>query len=203
MLETVCQHGPMKKECNVGKIILSMMMTLDGYISGLKGELDWVVWEDEMDRDAAKLIQSVDAMLVGYGAYRDMASYWPAALTKSGSESEGTFARLINDKPKVILSQTDEELLWKYEELLVITDLAEQVTRLRQSKGDMVLYGGAGLARSFAREGLIDEYRLLVSPVAIGRGKPLFSDLRQSIPFRNAETKVYQSGAVLLRYTAK
>ena len=84
----------------MGKIILSMMMTADGYIAGPNNELDWVVWEEEMDRDTAKLITSVDTMLVGYNAYKDMVSYWPATLTKPGSESEAIFARLINEKPK-------------------------------------------------------------------------------------------------------
>src|SRR5688500_18701922 len=107
----------------MSKLILSMMMTIDGFVAGPDNGLDWVIWEEEMDRDAAELMQSVDTMLVGYGAYKDMVGYWPAALTKPGSESEGVFAKLINEKPKIIISQTKEELHWKNEELLVVTDL--------------------------------------------------------------------------------
>lgn len=186
----------------MGKIILSMMITADGYIAGPNNELDWVVWEEEMDHDAARLIESVDTMLVGYGAYKDMVGYWPAALTNPGSESEGTFATLINEKSKVIVSQTEEELLWKNDELLVVTDLKQQITELKESKGDIVFYGGAGLAQSLVKEGLIDEYRLLVSPVAISKGKPLFSELDEPRKFKAISAKVYESGALLLTYAA-
>lgn len=187
----------------MGKLILSMMITLDGFVAGPNNELDWVTWEEEMDRDAAKLMHSVDTMLVGYGAYKDMADYWPAALTKPGSESEGIFAKLINEKPKVILSQVQEELLWKNEELLVVTDLAEQVTSLKQSKGDIIFYGGAGLARSMVETGVIDEYRLYVSPVAIGKGRALFSKLSAHLNLQSVATKAYKSGAVMLHYKTK
>lgn len=177
-----------------------MMMTVDGFVAGSNNELDWVVWEDEMDRDAAKLIQSVDTMLVGYGAYKDMATYWPAALTKPGSESEGAFARLISDKPKVVVSQANEELLWKNDELLVCDNLAEQIAALKESRGDIVFYGGAGLAQAMVAAGVIDEYRLLVSPVAIGEGKALFSALSAKLTLQATVAKVYKTGAVLLHY---
>lgn len=183
----------------MGKLILSMMATLDGFAAGPNNELDWVVWEEEMDRDSAELMQSVDAMLVGYGAYKDMVGYWPAALAKPGSESEGIFAALINEKPKVIISQTEKELLWKNEELLVVTDLAKQVMDLK-SKGDIVFYGGAGLAQSMVAAGVIDEYRLYVSPVAIGKGKALFSEVSEHLKLRATVAKVYESGAMMLHY---
>lgn len=186
----------------MGKIILSMMITADGYIAGPNNELDWVVWEDEMDRDAARLIESVDTMLVGYGAYKDMVGYWPAALTNPGSESERAFAKLINEKPKVIVSQTEEELLWKNDELLVVTNLKQQITQLKESKGSLVFYGGAGLAQSLVQEGLVDEYRLLVSPVALSKGRSLFLDLAEPRKLKATDAKVYESGAVLLTYEA-
>lgn len=187
----------------MGKLTLSMMITLDGFVAGSNNELDWVVWEDEMDRDASELMQSVDTMLVGYGAYKDMVGYWPAALTKPSSESEGAFAKLINEKPKVIISQSEQELLWKNEELLVVNDLAKQVADLKETKGDIVFYGGAGLAQSMVAAGVIDEYRLYVSPVAIGRGKALFSELSAHINLQAVVAKVYKSGAVMLHYKIK
>lgn len=186
----------------MGKLTLSMMMTLDGFIAGPDNELDWVVWEEAMDRDATELIESVDTMLVGYGAYKDMVGYWPVALTKPSSESEGDFAKLINEKPKVIISQTEEELLWKNEELLVVTDLASQVSDLKESKGDIVFYGGAGLAQSMVAAGVVDEYRLYVSPVAIGKGKALFSEISAQLKLQDTVAKVYESGATMLHYKA-
>lgn len=184
----------------MSKIVLSMMITLDGFVAGPNNELDWVIWEEEMDRDAAKLLQSVDTMLVGYGAYEDMVGYWPAALRNPTSEGEGAFAKLINEKPKVIISQTEEELLWKNEELLVVTDLVKQVAALKEGKGDIVFYGGAGLAQAMVAAGVVDEYQLYMSPVAIGKGKALFANLTAPLGLRAAEATVYRSGAVLLRY---
>ncbi|HYG83925.1 MAG TPA: dihydrofolate reductase family protein [Verrucomicrobiae bacterium] len=187
----------------MGKITLSMMVTLDGYVADPNNELDWVTWEEAMDHDATKLMESVDAMLVGYGAYKDMVSYWPAALTKANSEGERVFAEHINEKPKIILSQTEEELLWKNEELVVVTDLVKQISELREQKGNLVLYGGVGIAQAFVENGLIDEYHLFVSPVAIGSGKPLFNNLKQPLALHKTEAKVYESGALLLRYQTK
>lgn len=184
----------------MSKMILSMMMTVDGFVAGPGNELDWVVWEEEMDRDAAALIQSVDIMLVGYGAYRDMAAYWPAALTKPGSQSEGEFSRLINEKPKVVISRNPRELLWKNDELLVADDLRKQVADLKETRGNIVFYGGAGLAQSMVAAGVVDEYRLLVSPAAIGQGKSLFAALPARLGLNATVTKVYASGAVLLNY---
>ncbi len=186
----------------MGKLILSMMMTVDGFVAGTNNELDWVTWEEEMDRDAAELIKSVDVMMVGYGAYKDMAEYWPAALHKPASESEGKFAELINEKPKIVISQTKEELLWKSDELLIIDNLAEQVSALKESKENVVFYGGAGCAQSLVAAGVVDEYRLLVSPVALGAGKGLFSKLSSPLALQEPTVKRYKSGAMLLHYQA-
>ena len=186
----------------MGKIILSMMITADGFIAGVNNELDWVTWEDEMDRDASELIESVDTMLVGYGAYKDMVGYWPAALTKPNSESEGAFAKLINDKPKVVISRSEEPLIWKNDELLVAADLAQQIATLKEAKGDIVFYGGASLAQSMVASDVVDEYRLYVSPIALGKGKALFSEVSTPVKLKPTLTKVYDSGAMLLHFKA-
>jgi dihydrofolate reductase len=185
----------------MGKVILSMMATLDGRVSGPHGELDWFVWKEAMDRDAARVIQRVDTMLVGYGAYKDMARYWPAAAKNANTtEGERAFAQLINDKPKIVFSRTRESLLWNNDRLLVTNDLAKDVAKLKQTEGDMVFYGGVRLAQSFAQLALADEYRLLISPVALGRGELLFKDGGQRIGLKMTEAKTYPSGVVLLCY---
>lgn len=186
----------------MARLILSMMMTVDGFVAGPGNELDWVIWEEEMDRDAATLIGSVATMLVGYGAYADMAAYWPAALTNPGSQSEGEFSRLINEKPKIVISRSPRKPLWKNETMLVVDDLQKQIADLKQRNGDLVFYGGAGLAPAMVAAGVVDEYRLLVSPTAIGQGRPLFSTLPARLGLNATVTKVYASGAVLLNYHA-
>lgn len=175
-----------------------MMMTLDGFVAGSQNELDWVVWEEEMDRDASLLIDRADAMLVGYGAYKDMANYWPNALQKATSEAEKDFAKRINAKHKIIVSQQEQRLLWEDEEQLSGGDLKSQIYDMKSKYDTIVAYGGVGLAQSLINEGLVDEYELIVSPVALGKGKALFSLAQTPQKFASVRIKQYSSGAYRL-----
>lgn len=187
----------------MGTLTLSMMMTLDAYIAGPKNELDWVTWEEEMDRDASKLIEKSDALLVGYGAYKDMAHYWPAALTKPSSESEGDFAKLINSKHKIVVSDTANDLLWTDEELLVVDDLKGQIEKLKARHTTIVAYGGVTLAQFLVREGLVDNVELIISPVALGKGRSLFKNLDAPQTMQDVIVKPYASGALRLHGSLK
>lgn len=187
----------------MGRLVLSMMSTLDGYIAGPDNGLDWVIWEKEMDRDASVLLQKSDAFLVGYGAYKDMANYWPAAQTKPSSKSEGEFAKLINQKRKIVVSDRDSHLLWQNDELLLVSNLKQQITSLKSQHQTIVAYGGVALAQFLVREALVDSFDLIVSPVALGSGKRLFENLREALLMQDVTVKQYQSGAFRLYCTTK
>ena len=177
------------------------MMTLDGYIAGPNNELDWMVPIEDEAAIEMGLINTVDIALIGHGSYKGMAGYWPAAVENPG---EAEFAHKMNAITKLVFSQTEEKLEWQNAQQVLVKDnddLAEQVAKLKRGPGkDMVLYGGVRLAQTFAQLGLIDEYRLVVHPVILGRGKPLFKDIQDKTNLKLVRTKHDNSGVVLLDY---
>ena len=180
------------------RVVLSMMISLDGFIAGPEHELDWMISPDpEREAEHLRFIDSVDTMLIGHGVYHDMVDYWPSAT--------GEFADRVNSMPKLVVSSTPEELAWQNaRQLFVDGDLPRSVAELKTGAGrDIVLYGGVRLAQEMAREGLIDEYRLVVTPVALGEGHPLFAPgaPRQTLSLR--EARPFPSGAMLASYTRR
>jgi dihydrofolate reductase len=193
------------------KVILSMHITLDGFISGSNGRLDWTSPVVDKDEEAAMMdhittIVAADTVLIGRGVYPDMANAWPkVAVNPSTSKREAEFARKINAIHKIVFSDSEEKqekLEWNNATLLPVKgNLSEEVAKLkRQSGKDMVLYGGVRIAQSFVQLGLVDEYQLFVHPVALGNGKPLFNDIKDRINLKLVNAKTYKNGVVLLDY---
>jgi dihydrofolate reductase len=165
------------------KIILMMSVSLDGFFEGPDHELDWHLVDDELHRHFNEL----------------MAGFWPTAdRDPSSTEPVAEFARIWRDMPKIVYSRTLDRADWNS---TVVRDVVpEEVMELKaQPGGDMVL-GGADLAASFMRHDLIDEYRIYVHPVVIGRGKPLFPASDAKIDLKLVETRTFGNGVVLLRY---
>ncbi|TDD20172.1 dihydrofolate reductase [Actinomadura sp. KC06] len=179
------------------RVVLYMMTSVDGFIAGPDGDLDWMISPDE-ERQAEGLEQldAIDTALIGRGVYEDMVRYWPTA--------SGEYADRINAMPKLVFSRRSEQLSWNNAHIVPVAgdaDLAEQVTRLKSEPGkDMVLFGGARLAQSFVRLALVDEYRLCVQPVALGSGRPLFGDLESRTALTLTATHPFPSGAALTTY---
>jgi dihydrofolate reductase len=181
------------------KIILMMSVSLDGFFEGPDRELDWGLVDDELHRHFNEQLGSMGAFLDGRVTYELMAGYWPTADTDPTSPGPVVeFARIWRDMPKIVYSRTLERADWN---TTVVRDVVpEEVMELKaQPGGDMVI-GGANLAATFMRHDLIDEYRLYVHPVVIGRGKPLFPTSDAKIDLRLAETRPFGNGVVLLRY---
>lgn len=179
------------------RVVLYMMTSVDGFIAGPDGDLDWMISPDE-DRQADGLEQldAVDTALIGRGVYDDMVRYWPTAT--------GEYADRFNAMPKLVFSRRSEHLSWTNARIVLVTDdadLADQVTRLKSLPGqDMVLFGGARLAQAFVRLGLVDEFRLCVQPVALGSGRPLFGDLEARMALTLTAVRRFPSGASLVTY---
>jgi len=168
------------------------MASLDGFIEGPNKELDWHAWDDEMEKYADDLLSTVDAILLGRVAYQLLASYWPS--------STDTIASKMNNLPKIVFSKTLEKVEWKNSRL-VKENIAEEMSKMKQQPGkDLVLFGGAGIASTFIKLGLIDEYRIIVNPVVLGRGNPLFKGLKDKLNLKLLKTKTYSSGNVILYY---
>ncbi len=179
------------------KIIASEMVTLDGLFAGPDGEIDWFSWNEEMARYAIDLISSVDTLLFGRVTYELMASYWPSA---SPPTEDPIIIDRMNNLPKIVFSKTLEKAEWKNTRL-VKEIVAEEVLRMKKQPGkNMMIYGSGSIVTAFMNIGLIDEYHLFVNPVVIGRGKPLFKDLKNMHKLKLVRTKTFSNGVVLLQY---
>ena len=178
-------------------------MSLDGYVAGPKGELDWFVHEGfmigtEFGQYAREMISSVDAILLGRLTYQEFASYWPTA-----TDNDPVITERINNLPKIVFSKTLERVEWGRwnNARLVKGNPAGEVRRLKEQPGkDLVIYGSAQLVSALMKESLIDELHIVIQPVVLGNGKPEFKDLNQRHNLKLVEAKPFKSGAVLLRY---
>jgi len=183
------------------KIILMMSVSLDGFVEGPERELDWQLVDDELHSHFNEELGAMGAFLDGRVTYELMAGFWPTADTDpSSTRPMVEFARIWREMPKIVYSRTLERA--GRNTTIVREVVPEEVMALKAEDGGDLVLGGADLAATFMRHDLIDEYRLYVHPVVIGRGKPLFRPSDARIDLRLAETRTFGSGVVLLRYEA-
>jgi dihydrofolate reductase len=180
------------------KLIYSMGVSLDGFIAGPGGEIDWSAPDEELHRFHNQQAREVGAELYGRRIYEEM-RYWETADQQpSASEPVLEFARIWKDTPKIVFSRTLEKV--EGNARLVRDGAAEEVARLKQEPGKDLAVGGAGLASTFIKAGLVDEYRLFVSPVVLGGGTPYFPALDERIDLELVETRTFGSRVVYVRY---
>jgi dihydrofolate reductase len=180
------------------KLIYSMGVSLDGFIAGPDGEIDWSAPDEELHRFHNQQARELGAELYGRRLYEVM-RYWETADEQpSAPEYELEFARIWKDTPKIVFSKTLEKV--EGNARLARGSAAEEVARLKEQPGKDLAVGGAGLASTFMKLGLIDEYRLFVSPVILGGGTPYFPTLEERIDLRLVETKTFGSRVVYLRH---
>ncbi|MFZ0759163.1 MAG: dihydrofolate reductase family protein [Candidatus Sulfotelmatobacter sp.] len=175
------------------KVIVSNVASLDGFFESRSKELDWVVTDAEFFDYAKGLLRTVDTLLFGRATYLHMASYWPTAPVDE-------IAEMMNNLSKVVFSRTLQEVEWNNSRL-VAGRIHEEVERLKRQPGkDMVVFGSAMLASFLLSVGLVDEYRVILQPVLLGSGTPLFKDIAERTQLKLTEAKPFGSGVVLLRY---
>jgi dihydrofolate reductase len=189
------------------KVILSMMMSLDGYVAGPNGEMDWLpdfkkeeLWE-EIHAEMWKQLRTADTFLLGRMTYQIWEYYWPAAAANpSSTKNDIEFSRFADKTQKVVFSKTLEKVQWQNTRLIK-DNIAEEIAKMKQQPGkNLALAGGAGIAQTFINLGLIDQYLLLVHPVVLGNGKPLFKDIKKRIELKLVNTKTFKNGVVGLDY---
>jgi dihydrofolate reductase len=176
-----------------------MSVSLDGYFEGPDRDIDWHLVDDEVHQHFNDWLRPTGALLAGRVTHELMAGFWPHAdedPTVSGPMRE--FAGIWREKPKIVFSRTLENAEWN---TVVWRDVdAKEIRKLKaRTDGDLVL-GGAILAASFAALDLIDEYRVYVHPVLIGRGRSPFPTAESHTPLRLAGTHTFGNGVVLLNY---
>ena len=180
------------------KLIYSMRVSLDGFIAGPGGEIDWSAPDEELHRFHNQQMREIGAHLFGRRLYEVM-TYWETAdENPSIPEYELEFARIWKDVPKIVFSKTLEKV--EGNARLVRGGVAEEVAELKEQPGKDLAVGGAGLASTLIKQGLVDEYRLFVSPVVLGAGTPYFPALEDRINLELVETRTFGSRVVYLRY---
>jgi dihydrofolate reductase len=182
------------------KLIYSMGVSLDGFIAAPDGGIDWSAPDEELHRFHNQQIGELGAHLCGRRLYEVMAYWETADENPSTPDHELEFARIWKNLPKIVFSKTLEKV--EGNARLVRDGVAEEVATLKEQPGKDLAVGGAGLASTLTKLGLIDEYRLFVSPVVLGGGTPYFPALDERIDLELVETRTFGSRVVYVRYRA-
>jgi dihydrofolate reductase len=186
-------RSPFVENERMRRLFVSNVMSLDGFFEGPNRELNWFIRDEEFLDYSKEMVRSVGTFLFGRRTYEVMAAYWPSAPRDEVAEK-------MNGLPKVVVSSTLKKVEWN-NSTLVNGNIAEEVSKLKAKPGqDIAIFGSAMLASLLLQEGLIDEYRVIIAPLLLGRGNPLFPNITQRLDLRLAKTKLLRSGVALLYY---
>lgn len=188
------------------KVIVSMNITLDGYMAGPNGELDWhfECWDPNMGERLAKELSKADTILLGRVTYLAMANFWPEKTSNPlCPREEYAYAVMMNHHRKAVFSRRLEKAQWSNTEILK-DDIEEGMEKLRiETEGqhkNIMIYGSGRLVTALIKLDMIDEYQLWVHPVLIGKGKPFFGKYFDQQDLQLLTTTTFPSGVVLLHY---
>jgi dihydrofolate reductase len=183
------------------KLIYSFGVSLDGFIAGPDGGFDWAAPDDELHRFHNEQARELGAHLLGRRLYETMVVWETVDADASAPEHILEFAGIWKATPKIVFSTTLERV--EGNARLVRDGAGEEVARLKEEPGGDLAVGGAGLASTFIKLGLVDEYRLFVNPVVVGGGTPYFPSLNERIDLELVETREFGSRVVYVRYAQR
>jgi dihydrofolate reductase len=175
------------------KVILDLAVTLDGFIEGPNGEIDWCIMDDDMDFDG--FLSGIDTIFYGRVSYETWGNFQPDT---NADLAEQMLWETVHSKKKYVFSSQNKQ---DNNAVFINSDIANSVNEIKKQPGkDIWLYGGASLIKTFIQLNLIDIYRISVHPTVLGNGKPLFEDLKERIELKLLKTNVFNSGVVQLIY---
>lgn len=179
------------------KLFMFNLVTLDGYFEGLNNDISWHNVDAEFNEYAIDMLNSVDTLLFGRVTYDLMAGFWPSEAAK---RDDPIVAGKMNSLSKVVFSKTLKKAEWSNTRL-VNDHMEEEIQSMKGQFGkDIVLLGSGSIVSQLAQRGLIDEFRIMVNPVVLGKGNPLFKGIKEKLDLKLLRTKVFRSGNVLLYY---
>jgi dihydrofolate reductase len=181
------------------KLKLQMQMSLDGFIAGPNGEMDWITWEwgDKLKEYVKDITAPVDTILLGRVLAEGFIPVWKER--SAGADADEFTHQMVNT-PKVVFSKTLK--VYKWENTTLASNIVADVKKLKaQAGGDIVAYGGARFAASLIKHNLIDEYHLFVNPAAIGKGMPIFNELQNKFNLKLVKAQGFDCGITVLCYT--
>jgi dihydrofolate reductase len=177
------------------KIIVFNMISLDGFFAGPNGEIDWHQVDAEFNDFAIKqLKEEVGLLLFGRKTYELMANYWPSEQVV---KNDPTVAGLMNNINKIVFSTSMEKAGWNNTRLLKEINVSEIVKLKQETDKNIFIFGSGQIVQEFAQLNLVDEYRLMVNPITLGSGKPLFKGKMELSLLKDER---FKNGNVLLRY---
>ncbi|WP_220453395.1 dihydrofolate reductase family protein [Staphylococcus xylosus] len=181
---------------NQSKVILDLAVSLDGYIEGPNGEVDWCIMDPEMNFNT--FLKQISAIIYGRKSYDLWGNYKPQL--GNAENGDDTMWQEIHSKQKYVFTH-QKSLFSANAEYIHSEDMVVSLDKIKaQQTKDIWLYGGSSIITSFINNNLIDEYRLSIHPVVLGSGKPLFEHLTDRVNLIHVETNTYQSGVVQLIY---
>jgi dihydrofolate reductase len=186
------------EEAPMRKVVASELVSLDGVMESPE-EWHFPYFNDEMGTEIGAAMATADAMLLGRVTYQEFAAFWPSQNSESSEDQE--FADYMNNTPKFVVSTTLEEPLEWNNSTLIKGNVAEEITRLKQQPGgDISITGSGTLVRSLLAEDLLDELRLMVHPLVVGRGKRLFEEGGGQKALKLVDSKTFGTGVLYLTY---
>jgi dihydrofolate reductase len=178
-----------------------MHTSLDGFVAGLNGEMDWINLDDAMFDFVATMTDQADTALYGRVTYEMMQSYWPKAGEQpNATKHDKEHSNWYNNVSKVVLSKTIQET-GLHNTKVIGDQLSDNINKLKQQEGkNILIFGSPGASQSLLDEGLIDEFWLFVNPIILGQGMPLFKDITGTTKLKFVESKTFGCGVIALHY---
>ena len=186
------------------RLLMLMSISLDGFFEGRNHDISWHNVDEEFNKFALDQLRETDTILFGRRTYQLFEDSWPkAADNPTTSKDNLEIAHLINNMNKIVFSKTlqrvEEKKNWKNVKLIREVN-PEEINRWKQQRGKDLAVGGNNLAVSLAQNGLVDEFQIMVNPVVLGNGTPLFEGIEERLNLRLLRTRMFKSGNVLLSY---
>jgi len=183
------------------KLKLQVQISIDGFVGGPNGELDWMTWnwDDELKKFVTELSEPIDTILLGKNMTDGFVNHWKNV--KADKDNPEYWAGVkFTDTPKVVFSKSLKESAWD-NTTLASGDLTEEVNKLKSAEGNcLMVYGGAGFVSSLIDAELIDDYYLFINPVMIGKGLRIFSDTPKKVNLKLIESTNFKCGITVLHY---
>ena len=181
------------------KLVSFMQVSLDGFFADTSGDLSWAKAKQDAEFQAfvEQNARGGGVLLFGRMTYEMMASYWPSPVAL---KNDPVVAESMNSLPKIVFSRTLSKANWS-NTTLIKGDLATEIPKLKKGDGEgMAILGSGSLVSQLAELGLIDEYQILVNPVALGRGRTIFAGIQKKLALTHTETRTFRNGSVFLCY---
>ena len=182
------------------RLILFMHISLDGFVAGLNGGMDWIHVDEEMFEYAGNQTDMADTALYGRVTFQMMESYWPTAADQpNATKHDIQHSKWYNSVTKIVVSKTLQQ---GFSNTKIISDnIADEIKKIKQQPGkNILIFGSSSIVHQLMQDNLIDDYWLFINPLLLGTGIPLFKNIKDRINLKLLENKILASGVIGLHY---